>query len=245
MILLMVIIYRYFKDETVYMLKEYNQQGRLLGTNEYVIRNGDTIMHGKFVNYNDKGIKISEGQFFEDEPHGECIYYTEDGKKEVVQYRKNSTITLESTFYNSKGYIEKYVVYDDIGHSSFIIKYDEKGVIRYDGYPQIEVYQYKFTNKAKFNIKKEQNLKVGDTLKYSYIVANIPNTIRSFQIENLKVPGSEVVRILKNVPPAQIDVKEVLMKKGKNTIRSIVKYEFKDKITPVFTDTISFDINVN
>lgn len=239
------IIYNHFKNETVYVLKEYNKDGQLLGTNEYVIRGGDTIMHGKFVNYNNRGIKISEGHFFEDEPYGECIYYNEDGNKEVVQFRKNSTLTLESTYYNPKGYIEKYIVFDDLGHSSFIITYDEKGVIRYDGYPQIEIYQYKFANKSKVNIKKEQNLKVGDTLKYSYIVANIPNATRSFEIENLNVPNSEVTRTLKNVPPAQIYVKEVLVKKGKNSIRSIVKYEFKDQVTPVFIDTISFDINVN
>lgn len=240
-----VCIYSYFKNERIRTLNEYSPAGKLVGTNEYVIRNGDTIMHGKFVNYNESGIKISEGQFIDNEPNGLCYYYNENGVKEVVHYRKNSQITLESTFYNEKGFIEKYVVYDDLGKSSFIITFDEKGVREYNGYPVLETYQYKYANKEKFNITEDQYLKAGDTLKYSYIVANIPNTKRSFIIENIGIDNAKVKRIMKNIPPTQIDVKEVVTKKGKNTIRSIVKYEFSDNVTPIFTDTLSFDVNVN
>lgn len=240
-----IIVFYYFKNEEVYILKEYSSTGQLLGKNEYVIRNNDTIFNGKFINYNEKGIKISEGQFVNGYINGKCSYYYDNGKIEEVHYRKNSKITLESTFYNLNGLLEKYVVYDDLGDSSFIIRFDEKGATSYDGHFQIETYQYKFANKNKFNIKEDQYLKVGDKLKYRYIVANIPNTKRSFKIENVNVDNTKVKRNLKNILPAQIDVEEVLTQKGKNTIRSILKYEFNDKVTPVFIDTLSFDVNVN
>lgn len=89
-----------------------------------------------------------------------------------------------------------------------------------------------------------KNLKVGDTLKYGYIIANIPNTKRSFKIENLGIDNSKVKRTQKHILPAEIDVEEVLTKKGKNTIRSIARYEFKDNITPVYNDTLIFHVNV-
>jgi hypothetical protein len=240
----LTVIYCYFKDGKVKVLKEYNTSGQLIGTNEYVLRSGDTIMHGKFVNYNERGIKISEGQFVDNEPFGMCSYYDDNGNIEAIHFRKNSKITLESKFFNAEGLLEKYAMYDDFGKSAFIISFDKKGVTKYDGYPQLEVYQYRFSNKKQYNIVEDQNLKVGDTIKYSYLVANIPNTKRNFTIENLSIDNAKVKRILKNVPPTQIDVKEVLTKKGKNTIRSIVRYEFNDNVTPVFTDTLSFDVEV-
>ncbi len=235
----------FFESKKNYVLKEYSPSGKLIGTNEYILRNGDTIMQGKFVNYNEKGIKISEGQFTENEPNGICSYYYDNGKIKSVYYRKSSKILLESTFYNLNGLLEKYAMYDEFGKEAFIINFDEKGATKYNGYLQLETYQYKFSHKKQFNIKEDQNLKVGDKLKYSYLVANIPNAKCSFKIENISIDNSKAKRTLKHVPPTRIDVEEVLTKKGKNTIRSIVRYEFKDKVTPVFIDTLSFDVNVN
>ena len=235
----------YVGEEKVYTSNEYNSKGQLIGKNEYVIRNNDTILNGKFERYNGNGILISKGQFLEGHVHGKCRYYYENGKIEEVHFRKNKDVTLESAFYNPKGFIEKYIVYDYLGNYFFTIYFDEKGVTNYEGHFQIETYQYKYSNKAKFNITEDQNLKVGDTLKYSYIVANIPNAKRSFTIENVGLDNSKVKRTTKKVEPCQIDVKEVLIKKGKNTIKSIVKYKFNDKVTPVLTDTLSFDVEVN
>lgn len=245
LILGFIIAFYYFKENKVYTLKEYNSAGQLIGTNEYIIKSGDTILNGKFINYNEKGTKISEGQFVNGNINGKCSYYYDNSKIEEIHFRKNKDVTLESTFYNPNGLLEKYVVYDDLGKSSFIIHFDEKGVTKYDGYFQIETYQYKYANKSKFNIAEDQNLKIGDTLKYSYIVANIPNAKRSFTIENVGLDNAKVKRTTKKVDPCQIDVKEVLTKKGRNIIRSIVKYEFNDRVTPVFTDTLSFNVNVN
>lgn len=232
--------------EKTYILKEYNTNKRLIGTNEYIIRNGDTILNGKFINYNEKGNKIAEGTFVNGNIFGSSIYYYDNGKVEEMHFRKNKDITLESIWNYPNGKIERYVLYNDFGDTFFIMKYDKYGVVdSYKGIPQIEIYQYRFSHKEEFNIKEDQYLKVGDKLKYSYIVANIPNAKRTFKIENISVDNSKVKRTQKNILPAQIDVEEVLTKKGKNTIKSIVRYEFNDKVTPVFTDTLSFDVNVH
>ncbi|GEC77707.1 hypothetical protein [Flavobacterium aquatile] len=243
--IILCIKFFYIKNE-VYILKQYNQAGQLIGTNEYIIRNGDTIMQGKFVNYNDKGVKISEGQFVDNDVYGNCKYFYGNGKIEEIHFRKNKDITLESKWNYPNGQLERYVMNTHFGEPIFIIKYDKRNIVHsYKGNPQLEIYQHKI-NIENHEVKQNNvSLKIGDTLKYSYIVANIPNAERSFTIENVGVQNAKTKRILKSIPPTQIDVKEVLIKKGVNTIRSIVKYEFKDKVTPVFIDTLSFDVNVN
>ena len=94
--LTIISIFSYFKSEKVYTLKEYDSKGILIGTNEYVVRSNDTVMHGKFINYNGKGIKISEGQFIDNEPNGLCSYYDDNGKIKSVHYRKPDSADLQS-----------------------------------------------------------------------------------------------------------------------------------------------------
>ena len=77
-------IFSYFKSERVYTLKEYDSKGILIGTNEYIIKNGDAIMHGKFINYNEKGVIISEGQFLNNEVNGKCFYYYDNGRLKSI-----------------------------------------------------------------------------------------------------------------------------------------------------------------
>ncbi len=218
--------------------------------NEYVLLNYringvDTILHGRYQLFKNNKLK-EDRNYVLGKPYGAFKQYFENGKIEVVGFALNDQIIAEETWNYNSGETERYILYDDLGKSIFIVKYDKKGnLINYNGYPQIETYQYKYANKVKFNITEDQNLKVGDTLKYSYIVANIPNAKRSFTIENVGLDNSKVKRTTKKVEPCQIDVKEVLIKKGKNTIKSIVKYKFNDKVTPVLTDTLSFDVEVN
>lgn len=232
-----LLLHFYFRDEKIYTLKEYSPDGKITDISEYIIRNGDTIFEGKFTRYNKKGIKIAEGQFVDNEPNGICSYYYDNGNLESFHYRENSKITLESTFYDTTGLINKYVMYTDSGKSCFIISYDEKGVREYSGFPLLEVYQN--------NIKTEQMLRVGDTLKYQYLLANLPNTKRSFIVKNMSIDDSDIKRTTKHRPATKVNVEEVLIKKGINKISAIVEYKFEDKITPVFKDTITFEVNVN
>ncbi|WP_375605342.1 toxin-antitoxin system YwqK family antitoxin [Flavobacterium davisii] len=244
LILVITNIYFYNKEDKIYILKEYSVKGKLIGTNEYIIRNGDTIFQGKFINYNERGIKISEGQFINNEPYGICKYYYDNGKIESVYFRENSKINLESFAYYPDGKIKQYRMYSDFGAPLHTTNFDKDGVTgSYNGRPHFEIHLHKIANHQYKQIKNSFTL--GETLKYSYIIANIPKTKRSIKIENISVDNSKVKRTLKHIEPCQWDVEEVLTKKGKNTIQSIVKYEFKDKVTPVFIDTLSFDIEVH
>ena len=236
----------YFNGEKVYTLKEYSPTGKLLGINEYVIREKDTVLHGKFINYNSKGNKIAEGNFVNGEINGKSIYYFDNRNIESVHYRKNSDITEESIYNYSNGNVKKYLMYDDLGMPDFLIRYDESGNLKsYEGFPLVEIYQYKISHKEQFKTKINQYLKVDDTLKYQYLIANIPNTKRSLKVENLSINNTKVKRTLKKTSQVGLEVKEILTKKGINKIRAIVKYEFNDKKKTVINDTVSFKIQVN
>lgn len=232
-------------NKKVHILNEYNSAGQLTGFNEYVIRNGDTILNGKFIKYNDEGIKIAEGQFENNEPIGICSYYYDNGKIKSVYYRKNSSINLECTYYDQKGLINKYILCDSVGKTAFIIKFEDKVVKMYDGYSVWPVSQYKLINKKQVKIKTKDVLKVGDTIRYNFLLANIPNAKRSFKIENSACDNTKSKRIIKSKLPAEIIVEEVLTKKGLNRIKAITQYTFNDNVTQVKNDTVSFDVYVN
>jgi len=241
----LIVFYKRSNDNKVHILKEHNPEGKLIGTNEYVIRNGDTVLQGKFVRYNEKGIKIAEGQFTDNEPTGICSYYFDNGKIRTVYYRKDSKINLESTYYDQNGLINKYIMCDSLGKTAFIIKFEDKTVKMYDGYSIWPIGQYKLVNKKQVKIKTEDVLKIGDTIRYNYLVANIPNTKRSFKIKNSVGENSKVKRIIKSKLPAEIIVEEVLNTKGRNRIEIIAQYTFEDKETPILNKIVSFDVNVN
>lgn len=232
------------KSEPTLELRDYDPKLGIVSISNYVIRNGDTIFHGNFSKYNKKGIKVAEGNFTNGHLQGKCIYYYDNGKIESIEYRKKGEINEECFFYNPNGLIEKYVIYDDFGKPSFIISFDEKGVKKYTGYPMLEVYQYRFTHQKQYNIKNKQILKVGDTLKYKYLIANIPTAKRTLKIQNISIGETKVKRIITKKPPVGIDVAEIIIKKGINKIRAIVKYDFHDKITPTLNDTVSFEVEV-
>jgi hypothetical protein len=140
----------------------------------------------------------------------------------------------------------KYLMYDDFGILDFLIRYDELGNMKsYEGLPLIEIYQYKIANKEQFKTKIEQHLKVGDTLKQHYLIANIPNAKRTLKIENQGVDNTKVYRTIKKISQTGLEVKEILIKKGTNKIRTIVKYEFNDKEKSVINDTVSFEVEVH
>lgn len=243
-ILCLIMLFFYSKYEKVYISEEYNQHGKLAGTNEYVIRDGETIVHGKFVNYNEQGNKIAEGQFVDGHVKGKCTYYFDNGKIESVHYRKNSKITEESTFYNSDGLIRKYIMYSDIGEPKFIINFDGKTVINYDGYAIFPVNQCKLKKEKKYKIYTGDTLKVGDIIMYDYLIANIPNTKRAFKILNEDIDNSKAKRIIRKEGPTHLIVEEVLTKKGLNRIKAITQYTFDDNVTRIKNDTVSFDVNV-
>ncbi|AUX19147.1 hypothetical protein [Flavobacterium columnare] len=144
LILAIINFYFYNKEEKIHILKEYSTKGNLIGTNEYIIKNGDSIFNGRFINYNERGIKISEGQFVNNEPYGICKYYYDNGKIESVYFRENSKINLESFAYYPDGKIKQYRMYSYFGAPLHTTNFDKDGVIgSYNGRPHFEIYLHK------------------------------------------------------------------------------------------------------
>lgn len=240
------VVYFYNNKNTVCILKEYDPKTKITDISEYFIRDNDTIFQGKFTRYNQKGIKIAEGQFFNNEPIGKNSYFYEDGKLKSVYYKKNSKITEEVTEYYPNGKVKRYIMFDPFGLEAFIARYDEQGFIKsYEGYPLMEIYQYPIAHKDRFKIKTNQYLKVGDILKHKYLIANIPNAKRDFKIELVGSDNTSIKRTITKKPPVGIDVEEVLTKKGINTIKTTVEYKFNDSKKTVIKDSIYFEVKVN
>lgn len=133
---------------------------------------------------------------------------------------------------------------NDLGEPKFIIEFDEKAVKKYDGYATYPIKQYKLDNKKQIEIKTGDILKVGDIIKYDYLLANIPYAKRTFKIEMEGIDNSKVKRTITKEEPTRIVVEEVLTKKGLNRVKAITQYTFDDNVTPVKNDTVSFDIYV-
>lgn len=244
--ILLLVVYFYLKENKNNVLKRHDSKTNLDGVYEYKIHNKDTVFHGKFTQYNENGIKKAEGNFVNGHIFGKCIYYFDNANIESVHFRKNSQITIESIWNYPNGKIRKYLKYDDFGMSSFIIYFDEQGNIKdYKGYPIMEIYQYKIANKERFKVNINQYLKVGDILKHKYLIADIPNAKRVFKIENIGIDSTKIKRKFIKKPPVEIDIEEILIKKGVNKIRATVQYQFNDIKKTVINDTIRFEVNVN
>lgn len=245
-ILLVLIVFLFcYNDEKTHTLKRYYPDSKETFTVEYIVRDGDTILQGKSFRYNEKGNKISESNFINNVIKGKCIYYYNNGKIESIEYIIDNEKKAEILWNYPTGKIEKYAFFSRYKEPIFLISYDEKGPTKYEG-PTIEsVYHGKLNSKKKHNIENNQYFKVGDTLIHQYLVANIPKAKRSFKIENIGIDNAKVKRTITSKPPTTIEVKEILTTKGKNTIRAVVKYEFKDNIVPPINDTLSFDVEVH
>lgn len=244
-ILFLMLLFFFYKNEGIKVLNKYDAKTKETTTLEFIIKGKDTIFHGRFINYNEKGNKIYEGNFVDGHIKGKTISYFDNGVIESINYRKDGTITEESTYNYPNGKFMKYLMYDDLGMLDFLIHYDELGNVKsYEGLPLIEIYQFKILHKEKFKTK-NQYLKVGDTLKHQYIIANIPNAKRSFKIENVDEDNIKAKRVFKKTSQTGFEVKEILAKKGINRIRAIVKYEFNDKVRTIINDTISFKVEVH
>lgn len=242
----LVIFFFYANDEKGNLLKRYFPETKLTGKYEYIINNGDTILDGKFTIYDEKGGIASKGNFANNKLFGKCIYYFDNGNIKQIIYRKNKRFDKEGIYNFSTGKIEKYLLFDDFGKCNFVMFFDEQGNVKsYEGYAVIEIYQYKIAHKEQLKIKTNQVLKVGDVLKYKYLLANIPNAKRSFKIELVGSDNTKIKRIITKKPPTDIDVEEVLTKKGKNSIKAVVEYKFNDINKTVLKDSVYFEVIVN
>ena len=212
-ILGLIILFFYYKDEKNYSLQEYSSDtAHKKEVSEYAIKNGDSVFQNKLVRDNEKGNEDTE----------------------------------EKIDYFSSGKIMRYTSYDNLGKQAFTILFDEKGnVENFKGHPLIETYQNGIAAKRRLKENVDQYLKVGDTLKYHYLVANLPYAKRNFKIENIDVDHVKAKRTLKKTSKTGIEVKEVLIKRGINTVEAVLNYEFNDKEKTSITYTEIFEVIVN
>jgi antitoxin component YwqK of YwqJK toxin-antitoxin module len=242
----LVLLFLYYKREKVHTLKIYDTDTKGTNIYQYVIKNNDTIFNGKCIQYNRKGTKIAELNFVNGDVYGKSVYYFDNGKIESIHFMKNSKTIMESIWYYPNGKIRKYLLFDDLGKTAFLIHYDEQGNVKnHKGLPFVEIYQYKIAHKEQFKTKINQQLKVGDVLKYKYLLANIPNAKCSFKIELEGSDNTKIKRKITKNPPVGIDVEEVLTKKGKNGIKAVVEYRFNDSKKTIVKDSVYFEVNVN
>ncbi len=239
-VIIIALVFHFHNDNKTHVLKEYDTIKKVTKTFEYVIKNGDTIFHGKFSKINSRGVKISEGNYINNSPYGKCVYYYDDGAIESVQFRLGNNQNSEATWYYKNGKIESYIMYDNKGRPVFKIIFDQNGVEKYKGYSLLEIYN----GEPLKSVQKKEFLNVGDTLKYKYLIANIPMAKRTLKIENIGAKNSNYTRKVTNKVSTLFEIKEVVRKRGENTIRAIVKYDFDDKEMPALIDTISFKIYV-
>lgn len=176
-------------------------------------------------------------------------FYINDDKayfddKLVHNNEKGNELVEERIDNFPSGKIMRYTSYADSGTQAFTILFDEKGnVENFKGQALIETYQNKIASKRRLKEDVNQYLRVGDTLKHHYLIANIPNAKRTLKIEN--IGNTKVKRTLKKISQTGIEVKEVLIKKGINTIETVVNYKFNDKEKTSITYTESFEVEVN
>lgn len=195
--------------------------------------------------FKDEKIQTSKEYFSEIKPEKDVSEYVIKNEDSIFNKKRNEVIEEKIDQFPS-GKIMRYTSYDDLGKQAFTILFDEKGnVENYKGYPLIETHQNQIISKRRLKEDAKQYLKVGDTLKYHYLVANIPNAKRSFKIENTDVDNTKVKRTLKKTSQIGLDVKEVLIKRGINTIEAVVYYEFNDKEKTFITYTEIFEVIVN
>jgi antitoxin component YwqK of YwqJK toxin-antitoxin module len=227
------------------VLKTYFPKDNQIVLSEYIIKNDDTIINGKYTVYKYSGEKIKSGIYKNGKKTGPTTFYYDNGNIECISTSKDDK-PIETIYNYRNGKIERYLFYDDFGKTAFIIYFDEFGnVDKYKGYPIIETYQYKIANEEQFKTNINQYLKVGDILKYQYLVANIPNAKRSFKVENISTKGTKSNKKITEKSLIESDIEEVLTTKGINKIKALVKYEFKNKQKTVISDTLSFQVEVH
>ena len=231
---LLIIIYSCQEKKNL-LVKQFKDSGDR-GEFEYIINKGDTILDGNFVIYDDENKKISTGKYFNGEPKGKQYFFYSNGNIESIHYRKNKKIYEESVYYHESGKLRKYVLYDDFGESVFIIRFDSKeNVINYEGLPLIELYHLRE--------KKYKKYKIGDTLQYKLIIAEIPKSTKKVKIELKNFDNSKLKRELTKIEPVGMEVKELILKKGMNQIKATVEFEFNDIKKTKIEDSILIDFD--
>jgi hypothetical protein len=88
-------------------------------------------------------------------------------------------------------------------------------------------------------------LKVGDTIKYGFIIPNIPDVKKTFNVRLLDYEDDhKIIREVKNLEPVGIMIKEKILKEGKNSFRGKLKLEFNDIKRTIIEDSLELTFEI-
>lgn len=222
------------------MVKHIVFEDKTYGTFEYIIQENDTVFTGTFYIYDENGNIKRKGQNVNNKFYGVYCDYYPDGKIESKRFRSDNRDVGEITWYRKDGILEKYNFLDDLDRVNFIAKYDEKGNIKdANGLILIEVNQFKLR-------QQNPNLyyKIGDSIKYKFMLPNIPNTTKKFDFKLKDFDNSKIKRFVKKIEPVSVEVIDIASKRGRNIIEAHVEYKFNDETKIVLKDSLFFEYNV-
>lgn len=210
-------------------IKEYFSDSKENIEYNYIIENGDTILHGKSISRNEEGKVTAVGNYYRGHLKGKFTHYYNNGKIELIEYIKEDKNYGESVFYYDNGNIEKYILYNsDEDEISLIVDFDKNGrYLKHDGNPIAGWFYYN---------DDLSDLKIGDTLNFGYRIADIPTVKRTFTVKLLE--DKKECSLLNSSEPASILLMEKITAKGRKTYRGSLKLEFNDSIRTVVKDSL-------
>lgn len=224
-------------DKQAKLIKYYPKENKIVEFS-YLLKGNDTIIDGEVTYYSkDRKIILGKAYYKNGLLNGRYTGYYTDGKiKQIVNYR-NDTIVGDRVYNYSDGNIERYILHDDSGRVAFIVKFDNNGnVIKRQGFPLVDV--------ENIGKKTLDSLKLGDSLKYSYYLANIPTSKCSFIIKSLNFDDKKNQRRISSRKNCRITVDEKVNRVGKNSIIAKLKFEFSDSNKTIIVDSLRFDYYV-
>ncbi|UMY66249.1 toxin-antitoxin system YwqK family antitoxin [Flavobacterium sp. HJ-32-4] len=219
------------------LIKSYPKENKIAEFG-YLLKGNDTIIDGEAVYYSlDKKTILGRAFYKNGLLNGIYTGYYGNGKIEQIVNYRNDTIIGDRIHNYTNGSIERYILYDESGRAAFLIKFDSKGnVIDYQGHPIVDV--------ENVGLKKLDSLEIGDSLKYSYYLANIPASKYLFTVRSLRSDKSKNHREISSRKQCRITVKEKILVRGENSIIAKVKFEFSDLNKTTISDSLRFDYYV-
>jgi len=170
------------KGDTILKKNHYYKNGNISREYEYMIKNGDTILDGVLNEYS-LNSKLRLTLFMKNDHIINSIEYYPNGTTKYKAKYKNDK-TIEGLRYRRNGKLKTYLMWNERDKVKYKKKYDSLGnIISTQGKPIIELVIGK-SNSPLFKIIDGNlvNIKLLDTIKFTYTIANPPNTKVTFKV---------------------------------------------------------------
>jgi len=224
------------KENNVFT-KKFPEENKIVQYS-YILRGIDTVIQGKFIVYNKNKQKLAIGNYYNDKLSGKYTNYFSNGNISQIKYYDKDIIVGDRIFNYADGEVRKYVFHDYKSDPVFIVRFDKNGNVKsYEGKPLLDL---KYLGKIDLD-----SLKTGDKLKYAFVLADVPTAKKTLNIQLLGYDNSKINRVIGARNKSEIEVEERIVKKGKNSVKAILKFTFNDSLRTTITDSIKFDYFVN